>query len=287
MTNEPVYVFIVSWERPIYLWLCLDSLYRHTQHPRRFVLVDNASTDPLVHQVIESFERRELFHAVHRMSTNSPANMNSVLRRYLPDLGRYVGYVESDTVVLPTPSGCWLRELLTLCEANPDLAMLGSYCDVDDFVAVDVARRLHPELSERELIGLVHGNSPERTLSAEPPAEQIVSPFNPPGRLVLFRAAAIAKNGFQTDYAKHCDLVASGWQTGISTAVRHRHLSLLHVFDEPSYDTTARAEWFTEMRRTAGRLSLVRLKASAPGRLAALLGWRARRVISSVTRSGR
>ncbi len=44
------FVFILSWERPIYTWVCLDSLYRETNSPAKFVIADNASRDPMVKQ---------------------------------------------------------------------------------------------------------------------------------------------------------------------------------------------------------------------------------------------
>jgi hypothetical protein len=33
-------------------------------------------------------------------------------------------------------------------------------------------------------------------------------------------------------------------KAGIASRVRHRHLSLLHIFDEPAYDTAARDAFF-------------------------------------------
>ena len=43
-----VYVFIRTWNRPLHLWACLDSVYRSTKYPCRFILLDNHSTDPMV-----------------------------------------------------------------------------------------------------------------------------------------------------------------------------------------------------------------------------------------------
>ncbi|MCB1232977.1 MAG: hypothetical protein KDN19_22220, partial [Verrucomicrobiae bacterium] len=40
---ENPFVFVISWGRPIYLWSCLDSLYRLTKTPCRIVLIDNYS----------------------------------------------------------------------------------------------------------------------------------------------------------------------------------------------------------------------------------------------------
>lgn len=240
----PVYVFILSWERPIYLWVSLDSLYRRTTTPCRFVLIDNGSTDPLVHKVISGFERRSMFHAVHRMATNEPTNLHEVLDKYRPVVGRHFAYVESDVSIEAPIDACWLAAMVNLFDQDPSLAMLGSYLDRRDFVDFEAARRLVPDRSDEEYFDLVKGRSPERSLSLIPPPEPVITPFNPPGRLLLLRAAAIAQTGFLADWALHQALVSSGWKTGIATAVRHRHLSLLHVYDEPAYDTTARAGFF-------------------------------------------
>lgn len=61
---EPITVLIQSRNRPLYLWACLDSLFTYTQRPARFILVDNASDDPAVLEVVRGFERRGMFAAV-------------------------------------------------------------------------------------------------------------------------------------------------------------------------------------------------------------------------------
>jgi len=251
--NDPdgPFVFILSWERPIYLWASLDSLFRRTQTPCRFVLVDNGSRDPLVREVIAGFQRRGMFHAVHLMETNEPGNLAAVLDDYLPQVGSHFVYMESDITIEAPVEGCWLATLLELAEADPLRAMLGSYCDPRDFPDIEGTRHLFPDMDDEAYLRLVKASSPERTLSVEPPGEPLISPFNPPGRLLLLRTEAIAPIGMRADAELHHALVAQGWTTGIATAVRHRHLSLLHVFDEPAYDTAGRAVFF-EQFSTAG-----------------------------------
>lgn len=243
LAADPPFVFIVSWERPIYLWNCLDALYRLTRSPRRFVLIDNASQDPLVSQVIDGFERRGLFHAVHRMPHNEPANLGRVAGQYQASFGSFVGYLDSDTEIVAPTAACWLETLVALLDADPQLALLGSYVDTGDFVDPDVVRRLHPQLDERAVNSLCKGQSPERRLAAEPPPEPVISPFTPPGRLLMARWAALQGAGLVSDNQLHQRLTAQGWRTGISTRVRHRHLSLLHPFDEPGFGVAARDAW--------------------------------------------
>ena len=93
--------FVLSWNRPIYLWVCLDSLYRHTRAPHRIVLADNHSSDPLVARVIEGFERRGLFTAVHRCSDNDPRRFERLIEQYWDQIGDYLVLVEGDIEILP------------------------------------------------------------------------------------------------------------------------------------------------------------------------------------------
>src|SRR4051812_8715291 len=93
-------VFILSWERPLYLWACLDSLRTTTRVPCRFVLLDNASQDPLVDRVIRAFEARGMFHKVYRRGDNSPHALTEAVDLHAAELGDYFGFVESDVMVL-------------------------------------------------------------------------------------------------------------------------------------------------------------------------------------------
>ncbi len=169
MINEntvgPIYVFIRSHNRPLYLWPCLDSLFRQTRFPCRFIFVDNASTDPGVREVVAGFERRKMFHSVHFIDQNSPSNQNMVFFRHRADLGRYFVLLDSDVVVAGNKQ-CWLTELIQLAEAYPKLGVLGSFVDQTDFVELDNARELLPHLSDRELVDLVKADS-RRAMTAE------------------------------------------------------------------------------------------------------------------------
>ena len=54
-TENPVTIFVASWGRPIYLWMCLDALWRNTKTPKKVILLDNAHPDPLITEVIKGF----------------------------------------------------------------------------------------------------------------------------------------------------------------------------------------------------------------------------------------
>jgi hypothetical protein len=71
---------------------------------------------------------------------------------------------------------------------------------------------------------------------------------------LLLRTSAIQAVGFQSDAALCNALISSGWEAAISTEVVHRHLSWLHAFDEPMYDTGSRQRFF-ELLTEEGRVS--------------------------------
>ena len=235
-TLDPVTVIILSWNRPLYLWTCLDSLYRYTRHPARFILVDNSSDDPGIPRVIAGFERRGMFAAVERHTTNSPLNLAYAIERHQHSLSDYLVYIESDVAVFDTEP-CWLTRMRTVMDSDPKLGLLGSYIDTRDFIDPAVARRTEPDLAERIFNGLIKAPSPERRLSPVPPEATVIDPFNPPGRLVMMRKEFMHLAFVGTDSDNYRNVKAAGIAAGIATQVRHRHLSLLNFFDYPDYPT--------------------------------------------------
>lgn len=238
-------VFILSWQRPLYLWACLDSLRKTTTTPCRFVLLDNASTDPLVQRVIDSFEKRGLFHRVHRRQENSPLALTEAVEEHKAELGDYFGFIENDVLVLPSQPS-WLEEFRALCATDPKLAMLGSYVDKSDFVDPAWAAQRFPDISEKQLEFLTKSKSAERTL-ADHFDERLVDVINPPGRFLYLKTEAFLKTGDLPDYRMYLAMKGLGYGCGIATRVRHRHLSLANAFDYPEYDATERTSFFQKL----------------------------------------
>jgi hypothetical protein len=114
--------------------------------------------------------------------------------------------------------------------------MLGSVIDKHDFVGFDEARRLEPHAEDQRLRDMVKWFSPERAQDPAAVEGSIFLPHSPAGRLLLMRSEALAKVGAGDDGVLNEKFIAAGYETGIATAVRHRHLSLLHVYDYPEYD---------------------------------------------------
>jgi hypothetical protein len=246
MQTSPI-VFILSWERPLYLWACLDSLYTTTQVPCRFVLMDNASQDPLVDRVIRSFEARDMFHKVHRRTDNNPHALAEALDAHKAEVGEYFGFVESDVMVLRSQS-CWLEVFQQLTSADPSIAMLGSLIDKTDFIDPAWAAQRFPEFSAEQLDFLIKTKSPERKLQ-DSYDEPIIEPFNPPGRLMFLKTELIKRVGMLRDRLMYEEAKRLGYKAGIATAVRHRHLSFQNLFDYPETDVGNRNAFFKALER--------------------------------------
>lgn len=243
--DEPIPIFIVTHERPLYLWASLDSLYRNTRHPHRVILADNNSRDPRVRRVVEGFQRRGMFHDVEFCDHNDPRRIWRMIQKHEHLIGEYLVYYESD-VLVHTHEPCWLERLLRHMHANPSLGMLGSHIDSTDFVSPNTARLLCPDMSEADLAALAKLHSPERKLGP-PVGHKVISPFNPPGRLLALRyevSEHMEKTRIPRDSHMHRELIRAGYKTGIATDVVHRHLSLLNIYDHVDYNMRDRDQYF-------------------------------------------
>jgi GT2 family glycosyltransferase len=240
----PIKVLILSWERPLFLWAALDSLYRNTRSDVDFILIDNNSQDPLVTKVISGFNRRGMFSEIVNSQINDPGIIAKQLHRLEPTLGRYVAFVEAD-VVIERGETCWVKTMVDIMESRPQLAMLGSQVDKADFIdpnwaAAQVAHQLDDRLSN-----LTKAQSPERASYVAP--GKLEEPHNPAGRLLMLRSAAVIDVGFAGDGVLYQKFKAKGYQALITGDVIHRHLSLLNFFDYPDYDVFERQDFMQKV----------------------------------------
>lgn len=184
-------IFILSWNRPLYLWSCLDSIYRHTNIPCKIIIADNNSEDALVKSVINGFERRGMFHAVHLYKDNDPFRLKKIVEEYWDEIENYFVFIESDIEILPTQESCWLEKMLTYMEADPQLGIVGSRVYQADFIDKEEARMVEPDLSEEGINFLIKINAPMRKY--QPTNEALISPHNPPLRLLMLRKSLYKK----------------------------------------------------------------------------------------------
>jgi hypothetical protein len=252
LDEEPVAIFLSSFGRPLYLWQCLDALWRHTHFPARVILLDNAHPSTEVGDIIEAFDRRGLFSEVVRFSTNSFANFQTAYQERLPSLGPLHVFMESD-VVIQERSGCWLAEMRRIMQANPMIGMLGSLIDERDFISMENALAVTGGDLEAATF-LAKLQSPERGFLAEPqwadlgcdffPTEPPCPIANPPGRLLMLRTDAMREIGLLTDGSLANKFRLCGMRPAVTPLVRHRHLSLLNVYDYGDYSGTSRDAFF-------------------------------------------
>ncbi len=242
MTSHTPITFILSYERPLYLWATLDSLYRATKSEMRFVLIDSGSRDPLVHRVIEGFSRRGLFHHVVKLEHNNKEWAKPFFDEWHDRVGDVFFFVESD-VVIQQEQTCWAQRMMDIMKGNPSIAMLGSQVDKSDFInPTHLEKRLQRKLTDEENM-LIKLSSPERTMSNIGP-DKIESPFNPPGRLLALRTKPLREHLGNVmrwrDGQMHNILRRHGWDTGIYGGVIHRHMSLCNYFDYHDYSMDMR-----------------------------------------------
>jgi hypothetical protein len=206
-----------------------------------------ASEDPLVGRVIAGFERRGMFSQVIRAPRNQSEELWKTLWSVVAGAGAFVGYVDGD-VVVEDHDPCWLTAFVGLMGQHPKLAMVGPAIDKRDFISWERARALEPGFEEERLAALIKLHSPERNQDLSG-AETcgLVYPHNPPGRLLLLRCAALARIGVGTDGMLDRKFRDAGYETGIATGVRHRHLSLLNLFDYSEFDTAKRDTFIRSM----------------------------------------
>ena len=230
-------VFIISYNRPLYLWVTLDSLYRKTTGDVKFILIDNASTDPMVKNVIKGFERRNMFHKVYMMQKNLKQNFINVLKNHKSELKDFHFFVESDVEVITEG---W-DEILIKHFLSDNYGFLGCAIDKSDFIDKE---SLSDNSAQTNF--LIKANSPERKYLLE--GKGVTNLF-PPGRITIRKTNLILDNidnikliyndSPLTEKAKRL-----GYKIGIVKEVKHRHLSLLNYYDYFKYDRNNRNKFF-------------------------------------------
>ncbi|MCP4459224.1 MAG: glycosyltransferase family 2 protein, partial [Cytophagales bacterium] len=243
-TKVPV-IFILCWNRPLYLWTCLDSIYRHTEQDCKIIIADNASPDGQVRDVINGFEHRGMFFKKHFCEENDPFRLKKLIDQYADEIDDYFVIIEGDIEIMPTEKDCWLGRFLSYMEDNSNLASVGSRVYQKDFVSIEDAQRLMPDLSQEELSFLIKSRAPMRKYDHSLSGSQaLFAPHNAPLRLMLFRDEAYRRIEFGRDTQIYKRFKALGYDAQISTEVVHRHLSLLNIYDYSNYSGNARDEFF-------------------------------------------
>lgn len=220
----------------------MDSLFRLTKAPCKFILTDNGSSDPGVFSVIEGFKRRDFFHAIHLEKENDPLRLPKMIKNYWDLINDVFVIIESDIEILDT-TFCWLELMSNYMRQDPNMGALGSRVYKDDFVTLEKGVTIEPNLTEDEINFLIKAKAPMRAYVET--KKKLIDPHNPPLRLLMLRKRAYEEVGFDRDKIIYRKLKQNGWTSFISTEVVHRHLSLLNIYDYPSYSYSNREAFFS------------------------------------------
>jgi len=248
MPNKALpYIFILCWNRPLYLWACLDSIYRHTKYPCKIIIADNNSTDPLIKKIINSFDRRGLFYKIHLYDDNDPFRLKKLVNEYQDEIGEYFVFIEGDIEIMPLEDGCWLQKFMSYMHENNNLASVGSRVYQDDFVSMQDAQSLIPDANKIELEFLIKAKAPMRYYNkTKHKARKLIDPHNAPLRLLMIRKSAYNQIEFGKDSFIYKSFKKLGFDAMISTEVVHRHLSLLNIYDYYEYSSIERNAFFNK-----------------------------------------
>jgi hypothetical protein len=140
-----------------------------------------------------------------------------------------------------------------IMECHPKIGVLGSLINPNDFVSRETALPItggNPAAAEF----LAKLNSPERAFLrddswADTRADYFLTAppcpiLNPPGRLMMMRTDVMQRLGFHLDSQLAERIRELGLEPAVTPRVRHRHLSLLNVFDYLDYDQQGRDSFF-------------------------------------------
>lgn len=154
-------------------------------------------------------------------------------------------------------AGAELGEMLRIFRASPVIGMLGSLIDTDDFVPETVCQQLSAG-GDANIRFLAKLQSPERGFRDDPSWRNTDRDFfftetpcpirNPPGRLLLLKTDAMREIGVVPDDEMSAQFRQRGMRPAVTPKVRHRHLSLLNVFDYEEYSGDDRNAFFEAMR---------------------------------------
>jgi len=194
-----------------------------------------------------------MFAEIVMFKDNSFENIRQGYRSRLDKVGARHVFMESDAVICDR-SSCWIETMQQIMVKNPFIGMLGSMIDVRDFVPADNAFVLtnNDHKAARFLAKL---NSPERGFIHEPAWSDSSNEFfiteppcpirNPPGRLMMLDTETMLDLGLHTDGALANQFRLRGMTPSITPLVKHRHLSLLNIYDYKDYCPKSRNAFFS------------------------------------------
>lgn len=232
---SPHRILMLVHDRPIYIYMTLDSLRRATRSPYHLTVFHHPSGNPLVPQVLQSFVHRGVIDEIVEI-TDEYVDHLEILRmateRHLLDHD-FVFWFEED-VVIESDERCWIEKMIAAFHEDTRLAMVGSAIDKTDFISPErLSAQMGRALTDEEL-AMIKASSPERLQRFEN-GEMVGRVHNVPGRFLGLRTAAITEDVINVDSRMDAAVRARGWTTRTLPTVRHRHMSLQNYYDYPDY----------------------------------------------------
>jgi len=230
------YIFIISRNRPIYLWITLDSLYRKTSGNCNFILIDNGSDDNAITNIIKGFDKRNMFFKKYLFKDNNRINVLKTINDHIKNIGDFHFMVESDIEIL---TDNW-NEIMIQYMKSDNYGLLGSAIDTKDFINID-------KIDKNPINNfLIKANSPERKYIFSGTG---VADMQPAGRITIRKTKIIADNinnpnRIYNDSDLNRIIKQEGYKTGVIKEVKHRHLSLLNYYDYSDYNPKTRNDFF-------------------------------------------
>lgn len=232
ISEKKIKIFIISKDRPIYLWNCLDSVYRLKSDNSEVILFDNGSNNETL-EVIKGFDKRNLFKKLYLFDENNKDIFHkTILHENCDD--EYFIFIESDVEILTKNFDLIMLKLI---EENENYGFIGSRVYKEDFHEISDTNKNENQLLKKF--------SPEKNYNFNMKLK--INNLQPPGRLVIIKKELFTNfNKPLNDSAFHNHVLQKNHKSGISTEVLHRHLSLLNYFDYPHYNMKKRNDYFNK-----------------------------------------
>lgn len=118
-TSAPVSVIIVNWNAGDLLERCVLSLLSQTVLAHEIIVVDNASTDGSVRQIVDKFPSVRVIESTRNLGF---AAANNLAIQEASSKSKWVAFLNPDAF----PESDWLMALFNAATANPECAVFGS-----------------------------------------------------------------------------------------------------------------------------------------------------------------
>lgn len=134
MTEEPIDILVLTYNRIEYIKTFIEFLYLFTDYPFRLIVVDNGSTDGTRELILE-FEKVGLIH--NHLFTESNIPLAAAFTEALPLVESELFVTVADDMLAPRwKNPCWLTVFVTKIKSDEDIGCVnavGARCSLRSF----------------------------------------------------------------------------------------------------------------------------------------------------------